>query len=327
MKSMLKTIVLGYSLAAASVGAASAQNLLDDIIKRGTINIGVSLGTPPYGLTNEKMEPDGYDVELARLIGRDLGVKVNIVDTIASNRIPNLTSNKLDLVISSFSITAERAKAIAFTNTVYVDQQVLLAPKDNKFASLADLKGKKIGVTRSTTNDIALTKRAVEGTNIQRYDDDASTSQALLAGQVDGIVTSGGLAQVFSQKSPNLESKFPVASAPMGLGLRRGDPTPALAQHGDLHVVDDRRDPDAAEEVDGRRGAGTAPVLTKQGTSPRGPLPPTLRWEGGLPTELRPGSSRTPARARRLSAWPEPRSITRNATPARSKAHHEDHRC
>ena len=206
------------------MGAASAQNLLDDIIKRGTINIGVSLGTPPYGLTNEKMEPDGYDVELARLIGRDLGVKVNIVDTIASNRIPNLTSNKLDLVISSFSITAERAKAIAFTNTVYVDQQVLLAPKDNKFASLADLKGKKIGVTRSTTNDIALTKRAVEGTNIQRYDDDASTSQALLAGQVDGIVTSGGLAQVFSQKSPNLESKFPVASAPMGLGLRRGEP-------------------------------------------------------------------------------------------------------
>ena len=107
MKSMLKTIVLGFSLAAASVGAASAQNLLDDIIKRGTINIGVSLGTPPYGLTNEKIEPDGYDVELARLIGRDLGVKVNIVDTIASNRIPNLTSNKLDLVISSFSITAD----------------------------------------------------------------------------------------------------------------------------------------------------------------------------------------------------------------------------
>jgi polar amino acid transport system substrate-binding protein len=224
MKSLFKTIVLGIGLAVASAGAASAQNLLDDIIKRGVINIGVSLGTPPYGLTNEKMEPDGYDVELARLVARDLGVKVNIVDTVASNRIPNLTSNKLDLVISSFSITPERAKAIAFTNTVYVDQQVLLAPKDNAFTALADLKGKKIGVTRSTTNDIALTKRAVEGTNIQRYDDDASTSQALLAGQVDGIVTSGGLAQVFAQKSPNLESKFAVASAPMGLGLRRGEP-------------------------------------------------------------------------------------------------------
>ncbi|GGH07259.1 ABC transporter substrate-binding protein [Alsobacter metallidurans] len=223
MRTFLKAAVLGLGLAIVSAGVASAQNLLDDIIKRGVINVGVSLGTPPYGLTNSSMEPDGYDVELAKLIARDLGVKINIVDTVASNRIPNLTSNKLDLVISSFSITPERAKAIAFTNTVYVDQQVLLAPKDNKFASLADLKGKKIGVTRSTTNDIALTKRAVEGTAIQRYDDDASTSQALLAGQVDGIVTSGGLAQVFSQKSPNLETKFPVASAPMGLGIRRGE--------------------------------------------------------------------------------------------------------
>ena len=120
-------------------------------------------------------------------------------------------------------MTAERAKVIAFTNTVFVDQQVMMAPKDNKFAALADLKGKKIGVTRATTNDIVLTKNAVEGTGIQRYDDDASTSQALLAGQVDGIVTSAALATAVSSRSPNLETKFVVSSAPMSIGLRRGE--------------------------------------------------------------------------------------------------------
>ena len=224
MFGILKKIVFGCALAAASIQAAAAQNLLDEIIKRGVINVGVGLGTPPFGLTNDKMEPDGYDVGLAKMIARDLGVKLNIVDTVASNRIPNLTSGKLDIVIYSFSVTPERAKAIAFTNTVYVDQQVFLSAKDNDLNSIEVLKGKKVGVTRSTTNDIAMSKRAVEGTVIQRYDDDASTSQALLAGQVDGIVTSGGLASAFIQKNPNLAVKFVVASAPMSIGLRRGEP-------------------------------------------------------------------------------------------------------
>lgn len=223
MLKYLKAIALGAAIAATTSVAASAQNLLDDIIKRGTINVGVGLGTPPYGFMDDKMQPQGYDVELARIIARDLGVKINLVDTVASNRIPNLTSSKLDIVIYSFSITAERAKTIAFTNTVFVDQQVMLAPKDKGLATLADAKGKKIGVTRATTNDIAMTRTAVEGTIIQRYDDDASTSQALLAGQVDGIVTSAALATAMAGRSPNLETKFVVASAPMGIGLRRGE--------------------------------------------------------------------------------------------------------
>ncbi|WP_342358753.1 transporter substrate-binding domain-containing protein [Terrarubrum flagellatum] len=223
MLRMIARLAFGAAIAATSVAAATAQNLLDDIIKRGAINVGVGLGTPPYGLMDDKMQPQGYDVELARMIARDLGVKINLVDTVASNRIPNLTSGKLDIVIYSFSITAERAKAIAFTNTVFVDQQVMLAPKDKTMPAIADLKGKKVGVTRATTNDIAMTRNAVEGTIIQRYDDDASTTQALLAGQVDGIVTSAALAAAVSGRNPNLETKFVVASAPMGIGLKRGE--------------------------------------------------------------------------------------------------------
>jgi polar amino acid transport system substrate-binding protein len=224
MRRLLRNLALVCVALIVSVASASAQTLLEDIIKRGTINIGISLGTPPYGFTNDKMEPDGFDVNLAKLVARDLGVKLNIVDTVASARIPNLLSKKLDIVISSFSITPERAKAIAFTNCVYVDQQVLLAPKASKFAAVADLKGHKIGVTRSTTNDIVLTKSAVEGTTIQRYDDDASTSQALLAGQVDGIVTSRALAVAMIGRDPKLDILFLVASAPMGIGLRLGEP-------------------------------------------------------------------------------------------------------
>ncbi|MGH6859655.1 MAG: transporter substrate-binding domain-containing protein, partial [Phyllobacterium sp.] len=203
---------------AMTLSAHAADSTLDQIIQRGTINVGVGLGTPPYGLIDANMQPDGYDVSLARLIARDLGVKINLVDTTAANRVPALTSGKLDMVVYSFSITAERAKAISFTNTVYVDNQVYIAPSDKLVSRVEDLAGKNIGVTRASTNDIAVTKRAPAGTQIQRYDDDASTSQALFAGQVEGIVTSGALAKAVEEKNPDLKIGFNVASAPMSIG-------------------------------------------------------------------------------------------------------------
>jgi polar amino acid transport system substrate-binding protein len=217
---------MAFATAREARAQTAGGTTLDAVVKRGTLIVGVSLGTPPYGITNAQMEPDGYDVGLGKLLARELGVKVEIVDTVAANRIPSLTTGKVDIVISSFSITSERARAIAFTNCVYVDQQVALGQKSAAIAGNDDLKGKRIGVTRATTNDIAVTRRAPEGTQIQRYDDDAATSQALLAGQVQAIVTSGGLANAIRGRNPalQLENKYVVSEAPMGIGLRRGDP-------------------------------------------------------------------------------------------------------
>jgi polar amino acid transport system substrate-binding protein len=192
---------------AAAEAQVAAGSTIDNVVKRGTLQVGVSLGTPPFGITNASMEPDGYDVNIAKLLAQQLGVKIAIVDIVAANRIPSLTTGKVDLVISSFSITPERAKAIAFSNAVYVDQQVAIGPKAVDMPTVASLAGKRIGVTRSTTNDIALTK------------------QALLAGQVQGIVTSGALAAAIRGRSPALalETKFVVSEAPMAAGLRRDD--------------------------------------------------------------------------------------------------------
>jgi len=225
---LFSTIAMGAAMLLTAILPAVAQSQggsdLDSIIKRGTINVGVGLGTPPYGFTNAQMQPDGYDVNVAKLIARDLGVKLKLVDTTAANRIPALTSGKLDIVIYSFSITPERAKVIAFTDTYYVDKQVYVAPSAKKVESVDGLAGKSVGVTRASTNDIVTTKNAPKGAKIQRYDDDATTSQALLSGQVDGIVTSGALANAIERQNPDLKTFFTVAAAPMAIGLRRGDP-------------------------------------------------------------------------------------------------------
>jgi polar amino acid transport system substrate-binding protein len=217
---------MALALAHEARAQSSGASTLDAIVKRGTLIVGTSLGSPPYGVTDATMQPDGYDVGVAKLLAREMGVKLQIEDIVATNRIPSLTTGKVDIVISSFSITSERAKAIAFSNCVYVDQQVALGLKSVTITGTDDLKGKRVGVTRSTTNDIAVTRRAPESTQIQRYDDDAATNQALLAGQIEAMVTSGGLAFAIRDRAPalQLETKFVVSEAPMGIGVRHGEP-------------------------------------------------------------------------------------------------------
>jgi polar amino acid transport system substrate-binding protein len=202
---------------------AQVTNTLDEIVARGKIMVGISLSTPPYGMTDADLKPSGFDVAIANLIARDLGVELEVVDQVSQSRIPNLTSNKVDIVVSSLGITAERAKAIMYTNAIYVDEQMVIAPASAEIATLDDLVGKRVGVTRSTTNDTIITEKAVEGTNIQRFDDDAATNQALFAGQVDAIVSGVAAANAINAQTDQFQRKFAVRQSPMGIGVRRGD--------------------------------------------------------------------------------------------------------
>lgn len=208
---------------ASAAHAQQAPNTFDEIIKRGKIIVGISLSTPPYGMTDASMKPSGFDVAVANLVARDLGVKLEIVDQVSQARIPNLTSGKVDIIISSLGITAERAKAIMYTNSIYVDEQMIIAPAGSKFAELKDLVGKRVGVTRASTNDTIITQKAVEGTNVQRFDDDAATNQALFTGQVDAIVSGVAAANAINAQTKEFERKFAVRQSPMGIGVRRGD--------------------------------------------------------------------------------------------------------
>lgn len=210
-------------LSTSAMAQAPAANTLDQIIQRGKIIIGVSLSTPPYGMTDAQMKPAGFDVAIANLIARDLGVQLEIVDQVSQSRIPNLTGGKVDIVVSSLGITAERAKTIMFSNAIYVDEQMVIAPAGAAIAGLDDLVGKRVGVTRATTNDTIITAKGVKGTNIQRFEDDAATNQALFSGQVDAIVSGVAAANAINAQTDQFQRKFAVRQSPMGIGVRRGD--------------------------------------------------------------------------------------------------------
>ena len=200
---------------------ASAQTVAD-IKKKGEITVGMLVDFPPYGTMNTSNQPDGYDADVAKLLAKDLGVKLNLVPVTGPNRIPFLLTNKLDLLVASLAITPERAKQVQFSTPYAAATIVLYGDKKANIKAPADLKGKRIGVARASTQDVALTAIAPEGTEIRRFDDDASGMQALISGQVDAIGASTTVAAQIAKRVPanTFEDKFILRQQQMGVAMR-----------------------------------------------------------------------------------------------------------
>ncbi|MES3001402.1 MAG: transporter substrate-binding domain-containing protein [Pseudomonadota bacterium] len=213
-------LAAGLSLAAVSAIAQSPE----DLKKKGEINVGLLVDFPPYGTTNAQNQPDGYDADVARLLGKEWGVKVNLVPVTGPNRIPFLLTNKVDVLIASLAITPERAKQVTFSKPYSAATIVVYGSKKANIKAAADLKPLRIGVARASTQDVALTGIAPQGTEIRRFDDDASAMQALISGQVDAIGCSTTVAAQIAKRVPadTFEQKFVLRQQEMAVAMRPG---------------------------------------------------------------------------------------------------------
>ncbi len=215
---------LGLGAALSVLAPLAAAQTVADVTKKGEITIGMLVDFPPYGTTNAQNQPDGYDADVAKLLAKDLGVKANIVPVTGPNRIPFLLTNKVDVLVASLAITPERAKQVQFSQPYAAATIVLYGKTGANIKSAADLKGVRVGVARASTQDVAVTKAAPEGTEIRRFDDDASAMQALISGQVDAIGCSVTVAAQIAKRVPanTFENKFNLLQQAMGIALRPG---------------------------------------------------------------------------------------------------------
>ncbi|TAJ97665.1 MAG: transporter substrate-binding domain-containing protein [Reyranella sp.] len=224
MRKMMTAVAVA---AVAMMGAVQVANAdaLDDIKKSGKIRIAVDLGVPPYGMTDDKMQPTGSDIETAKLLAKDWGLQFEHVPTTGASRIPSLQTGKADLVISTLSITPERAKVIDFSLGYAVLRTVIAAPKSVNVKSLADLDGKTVGTVRGTTHDTQLTKEGPKGMKLVRYEDDATEAQAFLSGQVDIFSTAELLVAPIDKKNParQVEVKFVLDTFKLAVGVKKDE--------------------------------------------------------------------------------------------------------
>jgi polar amino acid transport system substrate-binding protein len=217
---------LGLALVLALAWAASAmaaESTLEQVLKRGKLIVGIGLGAPPFGMYDADKKPSGLDVDLAKLIAQELKVEIEWVDTTSVNRIPYLLTNKVDLVIATFSATPERAKQVAFTKPYTTFGQAILGWKnDRSIKSAKDLKGKTVAVTRGTTQDLTLAQLVPEA-KIMRYEDDPVTMLAFEQKKVDALVTADVIVMKKVKDNKDMELKGIISRTWVCIGVRHGD--------------------------------------------------------------------------------------------------------
>ena len=198
---------------------------LSDIRQRKKVLVAIDLGSPPFGMTDDKLQPYGSDVNTARMLAKDLGVELEIVQVTGPNRVPYLLTNKVDMVIASFSITPERAKVVAFSIPYSASESVVAASASSPIKNVNDLAGKRVGVVRGNLQDTLLQPIIPKGTIIVRFDDDSTNAAALLSGQVDAIGTANELVAATARKNPDksIVAKFSIKVVPHGIGMRQGE--------------------------------------------------------------------------------------------------------
>jgi polar amino acid transport system substrate-binding protein len=227
----MKVLKFGFTatFVALTMSLASTQpalaDSLSDIKNAKKIRIGIDLGLPPYGMMDDKLQPAGVDVEVARKLASDLGVALEIVSSTGASRVPNLQTNKADLIISTLSITPERAKVIDFSVPYMPIQTIVFAPKGIVIKGMEDLAGKRVATSRGTGMDTQLTREA-KGANIVRYEDDATLITAAITGQADIIGGTGAHLATVVDKSPGreMERKFVMQNFNAAIGLRKNEP-------------------------------------------------------------------------------------------------------
>lgn len=205
-------------------GSASAQTL-ERIKEAGVVRIGVMGEQAPWGSIDASGQNIGYDVDVAKLIGEELGVRVEFVANAVAARIPNLMTGKVDLQMAVMGMYPDRAKVVQFSKPYAGLKIALIASADHKIETIEDARNLRIGVPRGAAQDTAITGLLGDIPNIRRFDDDSSTIQALVSGQVDAIGGNTTYKINLNRAAPgnNFEEKLIFNEQWMGVATPLGD--------------------------------------------------------------------------------------------------------
>jgi glutamate transport system substrate-binding protein len=195
----------------------------------GKLTVGTKFDQPLFGLKNLEGKPEGFDVEIAKIIAGEMGISadnIEWVETVSANREPFIQQGKVDMVVATYTINDKRKQVVDFAGPYYVAGQDIMVRKGNPLgiAGPDDLAGKRVcSVTGSTPAENIRTN--YPQAKLTEFDVYSKCAEALKNGQVDAVTTDNvillGLIST-DQESFELVGKT-FTTEPYGIGVRKGD--------------------------------------------------------------------------------------------------------
>ncbi len=224
---------LGSAQITATTGAAGAEakapvlpKLPADIASRKRLIVGVKCDTPPFGYTDVRGKNAGVDVEIARWLARyafGREQRLTFVCAPTAVREPLLTTNRVDLVISTFSYSADRDTRIDFSRAYYKATGRLLVKNDSPIRSLADIRGKKVATTSGSIYDRWM-KKCFTNTEVLVVDSVTNAVLAFNQGRVDAVMFDDTSLALIAATNPSAKMTDDLfLESPYGIGIKQGN--------------------------------------------------------------------------------------------------------
>jgi polar amino acid transport system substrate-binding protein len=205
---------------------ATLPKLPSEVAARKRWIIGVKCDVPPFGYIDVRGRNAGFDVELARWFSRYAFGRENRVSFVCAPtpaREPLLTSDRVDLVISTFTYTADRDTRIDFSRAYYKATGRLLVKNDSTIARLNDIRGKRISTTSGSIYDRWM-KKCFTDTTVIVSDSFTNAVLAFNQGRADAIMFDDTVllpVAAADRASKVIDDAF--LEAPYGIGIKQGN--------------------------------------------------------------------------------------------------------
>ncbi|WBW97856.1 transporter substrate-binding domain-containing protein [Oceanirhabdus sp. W0125-5] len=175
------------SLVGCGKGNNSEKN--KSTLEKETIIVGMELKYPPFETKNEKGDPEGASVMLAKAFGEYSGKEIKIVDVPYPSLITSLETGKIDMIISSMTITPAREERVDFSNPYTTSQLMMLVHKDSKVQSADDLNNSDVVIASKTGTIGALwAKENAPNATIKNVNEEASAVLEVAQGKADVFI-------------------------------------------------------------------------------------------------------------------------------------------
>ena len=194
------------------------------------ITVGTKFDQPLFGLKGLSGQPEGFDVEIAKIIAGELGIsddKITWIETPSGVREEKIQQGAADMVVATYTINTTRKERVSFAGPYYVAGQDLMVKKDNTTVtgpdSLKAAKARVCSVSGSTPGERI--KAYVDPAQLVLFDVYSKCADALRTGQVDVVTTDNVILLGLIDKSEGafklVGNKF--TQEPYGIGIKKGD--------------------------------------------------------------------------------------------------------
>jgi glutamate transport system substrate-binding protein len=206
-----------------------AGTTMAELNEAGAITIGTKFDQPGFGLLNPDGVPEGFDVEIGKLIAAELGIaaeEIEWVETVSANREPFIQNGQVDMVIATYTINDARKQLVDFAGPYYLAGQDIMVAAGNPegIQGPDDLAGKNVCSVEGSTPAQNIRDNYPEAT-LTLFDVYSKCADALTNGQVQAVTTDNVILTGLVAGNPEGFELVgnPFTEEPYGIGLAKGD--------------------------------------------------------------------------------------------------------